>query len=398
MNNLPTAVSAPHSGMEKDLTFIDILIALARHKKKIVLVPIVAGIITAGASFLLPNFYKATATLLPPQQGQSGAAALLAQFGGVASAAGLAAGIKNPGDLYIGMLRSRTVADAIIARFDLKKVYDTPSLEKARKTLEGATAITSGKDGLIVIEVEGKDKQLVAPMANAYYEELVKLTKVVAVTEASQRRKFFEEQLTGSKNALAQAELTLKNTLESGGVVSVDSDSRAIVETVSRLRAQIAAKEIQLSTMQAFVTPQNQEYRRAQEELNSARAELSRLQNGRPGAAGASGEARSAGLENIKILREVKYHQTLYELLSKQYEVARLDEAKDSSAIQILDKAGEPERKFRPKRAQLVIIAALLALLGVVLYAFGSEYRASLLRQPVRKAELDVLKSQLRWK
>lgn len=399
MNDTQT-VPQPRHAFENELTFFDVLIALAKHKKKIIFLPILAGVIAAGLSFLMPNFYKASATLLPPQQAQGGAAALLAQFGGVASAAGLGAGIKNPSDLYMGMLRSRSVGDKIVARFDLKKVYDTPSQERARKSLEESTSINSGKDGLIVIEVEGKDKLLVAPLANAYYEELVKLTKVVAVTEASQRRAFFEEQLKSSKDNLAQAEMTLKGLLETHGVISVDSDSRAIVETVSRLRAQVAAKQIQLSSLSAFVTPQNQDYKRAREELHSLREELSKLENGRPlsPSEAALPGVKQQGLENIKILREVKYHQMLYELLAKQYEVARLDEAKDTSAIQILDRAQEPERKYRPKRSMVVFTTMLVTFLALLLYAFWVDFRVRLQRNPARVAELEALKSQLRWK
>lgn len=399
MNDTQTALPARHD-FDNELTFIDILIALAKHKKKIIFVPIISGVLAAGLSFLMPNFYRASVTLLPPQQAQSGAAALLAQFGGAASAAGLAAGIKNPGDLYIGMLRSRTIADKIILRYDLKKVYDTPSQERARLSLAESTSINSGKDGLIVIEVEGRDKLLVAPLANAYYEELVKLTKVVAVTEAGQRRAFFEDQLKTSKDNLAQAEMALKRGLETHGVISVDSDSRAIVETVARLRAQVALKQIQLGSLSSFVTAENQEYKRAREELNSLREELSKLENGRPlGETNAGdGSVKPQGLENIKVLREVKYHQMLYELLAKQYEVARLDEAKNSSAIQILDHAMEPERKYRPKRSMVVFMAMLVTLIAMIMYAFWADFRTRLQRNPARVAELDALKSQLRWK
>ncbi|WP_035788967.1 Wzz/FepE/Etk N-terminal domain-containing protein [Janthinobacterium sp. CG_23.3] len=394
------AATADESVVESELDLIDLLIVLAKHKKMIIFLPLAVAILALAVSFLLPNIYKANTKILPPQQGQSGAAALLSQLGGVAGAAAGAAGMKNPNDLYVGMLTSRTIADRLIARYDLKKAYATDSQEKARKILEDNTSVVAGKDGLISVEVEGKDKLLVSKLANSYAEELLKLTKVLAVTEAAQRRLFFERQLELSKDNLSKAEMTLKSALDTHGVISVDSDSRAIVETVGRLRAQIAAKEIQLNSMQAFVTPNNHEYKRVQEDLSSLRSEFSKLQNGRPALAGDEMPAgdKQAGLENIKILREVKYHQMLYELLSKQYEVARLDESKDSSIIQVLDMAMEPERKFKPKRLSIVLVSTMLAFFAAIALAFIREAKREALENPERAEQWDELKSHIRFK
>lgn len=379
----------------REFSVLDIFIVLAKYKKVVIWLPVIAAIASAAISFTLPNIYKANAKLLPPQQSQSGGtAALLSQLGGAASALAGSAGLKNPNDLYVGMLKSRTVADKLIEKFDLKKVYEVETMEKTRAILEGNTAIAAGKDGLISIEVEGEDKKLVAQLANAYVSELVSLTKVLAVTEASQRRVFFEQQLEQSKNNLAKAEMALKDALDTHGVISVDADSRAIVETIGRLRAQISAKDIQLSAMKAFVTTNNPEYKRVQEELSSLRAELSKLENGRPAlASDGGGEAgRQVGLENIKILRDVKYYQMLYELLSKQFEAARIDEAKDASIIQVLDPAIDPERKFKPKRSMLILLSTMLAFIAAVAWAFMAEMRQKIMRDPAGKAQWEQFK------
>lgn len=392
--------AAPKHGEEKEFDFVELLIMLAKHKKLVIGLPVLAAILAAALSFALPNVYRAGIKLLPPQQGQSGAAALLAQLGGVASVvAGGGGGPKNPNDVYIAMLKSRTVADRLIRRFDLAKVFDAKSPEEARKALEANTTVLTAKDGLITLDVESSDKKLVAPLANAYVEELLQLNNTLAVTEAAQRRKFFEQQLEYAKDRLANAEAALKRSLDTNGVISVDSESRTIVETVGRLRAQVAAKEIQLRSMQAFVTTNNQEYKRAQEELESLRAQLAKLENGsRPDDSvseqGSTG--RKPGLENIKTLREVKYYQMLYELLAKQYEAARLDEAKDASVIQVLDKAIEPERKFKPKRSVIVIGAALGGLFIAIIWAFLVETQKAALRSPERAAQLARLKTHLR--
>jgi tyrosine-protein kinase Etk/Wzc len=380
---------------EREMAFIDLMIVLAKHKRKIIYLPLVAAVVAFAISFALPKTYRANTKLLPPQQGQSGAAALLSQLGGVAGALA-SSGIKNPNEMYIGMLRSRSVVDKLVEKFSLKTAFETDSLEKARKILEDNTFINSGKDGLITIEVQAKDPKAAADIANAYVDELINLTKALAVTEASKRRLFFEKQLELSKNNLAAAEFSLKNTLDTRGVISVDADSRAIVETISNIRAKISAKEIQLSSMSSFVTPNNPEYRRTQEELNSLKAELSKLENGRPNSAQVNdGNDNKEGLKNIKILRNVKYYQMLYEVLAKQYEAARLDEAKDSAIIQVLDPAVIPERKFSPKRAIITVLTGLFAFIVSIFWAFISEASQRLMHSPNSSVRLDELKVHL---
>lgn len=376
MANMDTHVTASNE-LDKTSTLgvLEILIIIAKYKKKILGFTFVVAVLTAIVSFILPNVYQASTKLLPPQQSQSGAAALLSQLGGIAGAAAGVAGIKNPADLYIGMLKSRTISDKIISRFDLKRIYDVDTFEKTRKKLEERTVITAGKDGLIMIEVEDEDQKRVASMANAYVSELMSLTKVIAVTEASQRRLFFERQLDQAKDKLAEAEMRFKIAMDKQGVISVDADSRALLETVGRLRAQVSAKEIQLNSMRAFVTANNPDFVRVQEELTSLRQELNKLENGR-GKIDDEGVSQQGGLQNIKTLRDVKYYQMLYELLAKQYEVARLDEAKDSAIIQVLDVAIEPERKVKPKRLLLVLISAFGALFAsIIFYLFLESYK-----------------------
>lgn len=373
---------------------LDWLIILAGYKRLLMVLPLLVAIIAGAVSLFLPDVYVAKAKLLPPQQAQLSAGALLSQLGGVGGVVSGIGGLKNPSDVYIGMLQSRTLADKIIAQFDLKKVYDTNSQEKARKTLEDNSAIVVGKDGLISISVEDESAKRVAPLANSYVKALMDLTRVLAVTEAAQRRLFFEQQLEMSKNNLAKAEMSLKNAIDTNGVISVDSDSRAIVETVGRLRAQVSAKEIELGSMAAFVTKDNPEYRRVNEQLSSLRNELERLENGRPDTAAVSSKAQShSGLENIKILRDVKYHQMLYELLAKQYEAARLDEAKDAPVIQVLDWAIEPERKSRPRRLLIILVSAFLALLLAILTVIFLEVRQKIVRSSKGADQMNLLKA-----
>ena len=383
-----------------EVSLLELVIIVAKRKKLISIITLAAAIVSALISLSMPNLYKSNVKLLPPQQAQSGAAALLSQLGGVAGMAAGAAGLKNPNDLYVAMLKSRTIADQLIAQFDLKRVYDLEEQEKARKKLENNTVITSGKDGLITIEVEDKNQLLVARLANAYVTELLRLTKVLAVTEASQRRMFFERQLELSKDKLAAAEVTLKGGLDSHGVISVDSESRAIVETVARLRAQASAKEIELNSMRAFVTTNNPRFKLVEEELASLRLELSKLENGRSDDAeglAKSGEKQN-GFANIKLLRDLKYHQMLYELLAKQFEAARLDEAKDSSVIQVLDPAIDPEKKFKPLRALIVVISSVFAFLAAIVYVLIAEFRRRVLLSSKGAEQWCELMAQFRFR
>jgi tyrosine-protein kinase Etk/Wzc len=389
--------SAEMSAGPQKVSMMDVLIVLAKHKKLIVGLPLLAGLIAVGVALMLPPVFRAGTTLLPPQQAQSGAAALLSQLGGAAGMMAGAGGIKNPNDVYVGMLKSRTVADRLIKRFDLLKAYEAGSLGEARERLERNTVINSGKDGLITVDVEGQDRAVVADLANAYVDELKRLTKSLAITEASQRRLFFEQQLEMSKDKLAEAEVALKGALDTRGVISVDAESRSLLETVGKLRAQISAKEIQLDSMRAFVTEKHQEFRQAQEELSSLKAELGRLENGRaPDQDKDAGPGRKAGLDNIKLLRDVKYHQMLYELLARQFEMARLEEARDSSVIQTLDPAQVPERSIKPKRTVIVLISVAIALFLAVALAFLLEVTQGLWRDRAQFEKWRIFSSYVR--
>src|SRR5712691_1680118 len=271
---------------DSDVGLLDLLIIVAKHKWIVLGVPFIAAIGAAIISLLLPNVFTGTTRILPPQQSASAASALLNQLGGaiggVAGATGGALGIRNPNDLYVGMLRSRTVADNLISRFELGKVYGEDRLSDARKRLEKETTITAGRDGIITIEVEDRDSKRAAEIANAYVEELMKLTKVLAVTEGSQRRLFFERQLVQAKDNLTAAEITARQGLQRGGLAQVDAQGRSMIEVTARLRAQISSKEVQIGSMRTFAAEGNPELQRTQDEIQALRRELSRIEGSSP--------------------------------------------------------------------------------------------------------------------
>lgn len=380
----------PLQAQSEQADLAGLAIMLFTRKRLILSVTVAAFILSAAFSMFLPNQYRADVTILPPQQNTGGAAAaMLSQLGGAAGLAAGVAGLRTPNEMYVGMLRSRAVGDKVIRKFNLQKREDGASLEAARKSLEANTTIVIGKDGFIDLEVVDRDQKLVAPIANAYVAELQNLVQQLAVTEASQRRVFFERELVAAKNSLATAELTLKRALATSGVASPDAETASLLENTARLKSQAAAKDVQLRAMGAFLTPNNPEYRKLEEEIRSLRTEIAKLQGGSDSDANnAQDSSNDRATGNVQLYRDLKYRQMLYELLAKQYEAARLDEAKDPALIQVVDQASEPERKFKPRRSLFVMVCTSISAFLAVLLAIMLE---------MGQRQLRVLRTSDRW-
>lgn len=365
---------------------LDILVVLADHKRLILRITIAFAFIAIVASFLLPKRYTATVTLLPPQQSSGLGAALLSGLGGtggstlgglegVAALAGSSLGLKNPNDRYVGMLKSRIVEDAVIQRFGLMREYHKKYLSDARKKFESRTDVDgNAKDGLIHIAVVDSDPNRAAQIANGYVDQFRTLSQSLAITEASQRRVFFETQLEQAKENLANAEEAMKETEEKTGLIQLDSQARALIETVTTLRAQIAAREMMIQGMQTYATNQNAQLVQAQKELDSLRSQLAKLGGSEATADSLivpKGLVPKVGLEYIRKLRDVKYYETIFEILARQFELAKLDEAKEGSIIQIVDPATPPDKRSFPKRGLIVLGATLAGLVTGICAAFA---------------------------
>lgn len=397
-DSAPESLPSQHSGEENEANLLELAIVFAKHKKLLLGLPLAAAILASGLSLLLPNIYTASTKILPPQQSQSTAAALLGQLGSVAGLFGAAGGgnvFRNPNDLYVAMLKSRTVADNLIQRFGLMEVYDEKYPSKARKRLEEDSSILSSKDGIITIEFDDKDPKRAAQIANAYVEELFKLTKVLAVTEASQRRLFFEQQFAQAKDNLAKAEIEARQALDKGGLVKVDDQGRSMVETTARLRAQITVKEVQIGAMRTFAAERNPDLRLAQQEVESLRSELAKIEGAGGGTVHGAASDRK-GLDNLRLLRDLKYYEIIYELLAKQFEVAKIDEAKDSTVVQVMDSAIEPDRKSRPKRLLLALLTALVAGFLAICWVLIQELAERARLRPRHAERLNLFRSYFR--
>jgi uncharacterized protein involved in exopolysaccharide biosynthesis len=372
-NKFNEATAAVVDGVSSDEALIDgdetsligILTQLAYRKWLIAKVTGIAALAGVILAFALPVRYTATVKIMPPQQTQSTATMLmmnqLTNVGGgsLAALAGGGLGLKNPNDIYIGLLTSRPIADAIIQKFDLAKEYRAKDMTKAREKLADYTDVLSDKRGFIVVTVTDKDKNRVAAMANAYTDQLRILTKSLAVTEASQRRLFYEEQLTQVREALVAAELAFQQVQQQKGLIQLDAQAKAMIESLSVLRAQVAAKQVEVQALRSYSTEQNPDVQLAERELTSLQAEEASLEqrNHVPGIAGLGlGNVPAAGLEYLRAAHEFQYQQALYDMLMKQYDAAKLDESKDAAIIQIVEPAIEPDRKSSPRRLLILVL------------------------------------------
>lgn len=389
-----TADSANAAGIGESsakVGLIDVLLVLAQHLRLLIALPLAAGALALALTYLMTPIYTASTQLLSPQQSSSTAAALLGSIGGAAGALGGGlAGLKNPSDQWVGLLKSRVVADAIVDRFKLRERYESNYQFLARDRLALNTRIIAGKDGLIDIEVDDASPELAAQMAGAYVEELQRLSNTLAVSEAAQRRLFFEKRLAEAKDGLVKAEVALKEGGISANVLKTSPE--AAVGQLAQAQAALAAQEVKLSVMRGSMTESNPEFRQAALELASLRDQLAKAEQERPG------QGKGAAAQYVTRYREFKYQETLFELFARQYELARADEAKDGALVQVVDPVQVPEYKSRPKRGQLAVLATTATFVFCVAFLLSRSSLRSFRRQPDGAAKLALLKQALGWR
>lgn len=359
---------------EDDINLLDLVITLRENLKLLLVGPIVAGGIALGASSLIKPTFTAITTFLQPQQQQSAASAVLQGLGALGGLAGSVGGVKNPADQYVAFLKSRSVQDSLVKRFALRQRYDAELHEDALRRLQEATRFNAGKDGLIRIEFDDHDPQFAADLANAHIEELRKLLDRLAITEAQQRRAFYEKQLQQTRDKLAAAQATLQKSGISDGTLRAEPKTAA--EGYATLKAAVTAAQVKLQSMRTYMTAQSPEFKIAQSELAALQTQLSGME--------AANTARG-GDDYIVKYRDFKYQEALFEMFAKQFELAKLDEAREAPPIQVVDKAQPPERKSKPRKILIALIASAATALGIVLFALA--------RQPWHDA-LNYIKSK----
>ncbi|MDH4290168.1 MAG: Wzz/FepE/Etk N-terminal domain-containing protein [Aquincola sp.] len=370
---------------DEGIDLLDLALPLAQHWKLLVAGPLLAGLIALGITFLIPKTYTSRTVFVPPQQQQSVAASAVAQLGALSGLVGAAAGIKSPADQYVALLQSATVADRLIDEFKLMKVYDEEFRFKAREKLSKNVRVSLGKkDGLITIEVDDEDPQRAADIANRHVEELRRLTSQLALTEAQQRRAFFEAQLTQTRDRLTQAQQALQASGFSQGALK--ADAKAAAEGYARLRAEATAAEVRLQTLRRNLADTTPEVQQAQSTLGALRAQLGKLEESTD---------LSAGPDYVSKFREFKYQETLFDLFARQYELAKLDESREGALIQVVDVAKPAEWKSKPKRALIAIAVTLSAFMLLVLYAFVRSAWRKASQQPETASKMERLRATL---
>lgn len=354
-----SVLAAAHQATARGTPGLNVpLMELARRLPKLMAGALLVGALTYGASFLLPPGYTARVALLPPQQNQSGAMAALASLGSFASLVGGSGG-RNTGEQLVALMQSVTISDRIIDRFGLMQAYKLDYRIDTRKTLASRVRIALGKkDGLIAIEVDDRDPKRAADMANAYVEELRRMTATLAVSEAQQRRVFFEGQLKQSRDALVKAQQALQSSGFDPGALK--TEVRVSAEAYARLRAEVTAAEVRLQTARGNLTDNTPEIRQQQATLGALRSQLARAE-----------QASASGNDNdyISRFREFKYQETLFELYARQFELARVDESREGALIQVIDTATPPEKNSSPRRAMMAGTAALVTFMLLLLWA-----------------------------
>jgi tyrosine-protein kinase Etk/Wzc len=369
---------------EEEISLSEITSTLYQNKRAIFRVTAVLALLATATALLLPVKYSAECVILTPQQSQSSLSTMaqLAGIGGGANLSGLSLltglGLHNSTDLYVGILQSRTIADTIIAKFNLKSVYKKRDLYATRKQLVRNTSIKASRDTLIHIRVEDGDAKRAAELANSYAEELSTQNARVALTEASQRRLFFEGQLVKEKDALANAESALRDVEQFTGLIAPGGQADAMIRSVSQLHAEILSKKAQLEAMKTFVADENPRFQSVKRQINVLEGELANLEQGSHVAGVPEipvGQIPQASLEYIRKYRDVKYHESLFEIMAKQYEAARMDEARAAPLVQVIDRAVVPERKSWPPRTILVLTATAAGAMSASIWTLLSARR-----------------------
>ena len=379
----------------KDQThFLDYLIIFYKRKKLIIYMTFGAAVVSAIIVLLLSDVFMSEARIMPPSQGNAAAAQLLNQFTGGLSLSSILGG--GTSDLYAGMLQSRSVLDGVISKFDLMKLYEEDNLIDTREELKDNIKVdTDPKSGIVTVSVYDKDPKRAANMANAFIDELKKLSSGLAISDAAQRRLYYEEQLKATKLNLTKAEEALKAFGEKTGVLQVEEQGKAVFEGIAALRAQIAAKEVEIKVMKSYSTPNNPDLQKLEDALRALRAEANKLEA--KGGSGfdplmSAGRMPAAAMEGLRLMRDVKFNEKLFEMLMALYETAKLDEAKTASIIQVVDTAIPSDKKAKPKRALLVLLAMSAGFFMSVFTVLILETKEKIANAPENTAKIEALR------
>jgi uncharacterized protein involved in exopolysaccharide biosynthesis len=353
---------------------MEALAACRRRWWALVAAGLVCGLLALGITYILPPVYTARTAFLPPQTQNIN----LSTLSSLTALSGLTGGaVRNPLEQHVSLIQSVTVADRIIDRFSLIQAYDVDFRVDARRELAQRLQVSAGRrDGIIYLQVEDRDPQRAASIARAMVEELGTLAASLALTEAQQRRRFFESQVRDTRRTLEAAQKRLQETGFGAGAISVEP--RAAAESYARLQAQITGAEIRIQALRSALTDSAPEVQQQLATLLTLRQQRDRL---------AAEDASRTNDRYVSAYREFKYQEALLEIFARQFELARTEESREGALIQVIDAATPPERRSWPKRTITTLVAAglgmLLATVGLVFRVF---WRSRIAASPSKPA------------
>jgi capsule polysaccharide export protein KpsE/RkpR len=374
-------------------------------------------VVFAMTAFLIPSSFDSTVKLMPPDQ-QSGGLGILAALAGRAGSdmggtltgiAGDVLGLKTSSDLFIGVLESRTVQDDIISKFNLRKVYSVgpwnESWESARKTLESRTDVSSDrKSGIISIKVTDRNPRRAAAIAQEYVTELNRVVTTLNTSAAHRERVFLEGRLAEVKQDLESAEKDFSEFASKNTAIDVPQQGRAMIAAAAELEGQLIAMQSELEALRSIYTDNNARVQQAQARVDELRRQLGKIA-GQPGQSSSNGQDVESGYPSIRQLpllgvsyadlyRRIRVEEAVFETLTQEYELAKVQEAKETPSVKVLDPADVPERKSGPPR--LIICLAGMLFVGVLAATcvFGMEdWRRTDPQNPGKALALEVIES-----
>lgn len=362
----------------------DLWSVISRHGKLIATLTLGSMLIALIVSMLLPKTYESTTALLPQLESKEGGAltALLTATaaGGMAQnlGIGLPAIPTTPTDIFVAILKSRVMADDVIARFNLMDRYDEPTMLQTRDELTERVRITVSKEKVIKVVVEDHDPRVAADMANFYVANLERLNRTVNVSKASQNRAFIERRLGETQVNLTKTEEALRDFQTKNKAVAVEAQSKVMIEAAATIQGQITAQEVQLQVMSSYLSQDNPELARVRSSIEELRKQLSVMESGKGGKGMLPGDRLHPAMITVpelalqygRLFRELKVQETLYTLLTSQYEQAKITEARDTPTVQVLDPAIPADRHSRPRLILNVSLAAVSGFCVALLVAY----------------------------
>jgi len=374
-------IEAPDRTVER----LRLLWSERRFLRKTLAAGVVLGVVIA---FLLPKHFQSTAQLMPPDSSDSSPAMAMVgalvsggSGGGLAALASNLLGLKNSSAVFVGIMRSYTVQERLVDRFDLQKVYGRKFKEDACKELEDNTGLSEDrKSGIISIEVTDRDPNRAAAIAGAYIEELNRLAAEVSTSAAHRERVFLEERLREVKRDLNTAATKFSVFASKNTTIDIDAQAKAMVEAAATVQGELIAAESELKGFEQIYTHNNVRIRALKGRIAELQAQLLKLGGAPPaeGGQGASPQGDSLypsirqlpllGVTYFDLYREAKIQEAVYEALTQQFEMAKVQEAKETPSVKVLDKANVPETKSFPPRLLIIFLTTCLTLVGGVFW------------------------------